>query len=209
MHWNILDTERKKLLPLFAQVSDYGLYLAGGTALALQIGHRDSVDFDFFTEQDLDTVTLFEVVRTIFAEHTLLKIQEEKNTLGILIDGSIKVSFMTYRYDVLQPLVITEFFPLASVTDIACMKCSAITSRGVMKDYVDLYFILQTMPLKELLAFCVMKYPELDTNLVMKSLVYFDDLEPEQILFKEYHDVEFETVKSFLRKQVRGRFLKP
>lgn len=83
------------------------------------------------------------------------------------------------------------------------MKLSAITSRWVEKDYVDLYFILQTMPLSELLRYCTQKYPTLDKSVILKSLVYFDDVLQEPILFKEGHDVSFETVKAFLRKTVK------
>lgn len=204
MHWNILDDNRKSILPLFSQLGDYGFYLAGGTALALHIGHRDSIDFDFFTEQVIDTEKLFQELQQVFSSHSIVKIQDEKNTLGIIIDNSIKVSFMTYAYSLLKPLVVTDYFAMASIADIGCMKCSAITSRGVMKDYVDLYFILQSMSLKELLALCTVKYSSIDTNLIAKSLVYFDDLEQEQIIYKENHDRDFEAVKSFLKKQVSG-----
>lgn len=69
MFYNILDQKRLALLPLFKSFKE-GFYLAGGTALALQIGHRDSVDFDFFSEEDIDTKELFERLRKIFAGHT-------------------------------------------------------------------------------------------------------------------------------------------
>lgn len=204
MHWNILDQHRKNILPLFSQVGEYEFYLAGGTALALHIGHRDSIDFDFFTKDPIDTQKLFEKIQEVFSTHNIIKIQEEKNTLGILIDGSIKISFMTYSYSLLKPSLVTEYFSIASIPDIACMKCSAITGRGAMKDYVDLYFILQSMSLKELLALCTLKYPSIDTNLIAKSLIYFDDLEEEQIIYKENHDIRFEEIKNFLKKQVSG-----
>lgn len=204
MHWNILDDNRKSILPLFSQLGGYGFYLAGGTALALHIGHRDSIDFDFFTEQIIDTEKLFQEVQQVFSDHTVIKIQEEKNTLGIIVDNSIKISFMTYHYSLLKPVIETEYFKMASIADIGCMKCSAITSRGVMKDYIDLYFILQSMSLKELLALCTIKYPSIDTNLIAKSLVYFDDLEQEQVIYKENHGIDFELVKSFLKKEVSG-----
>lgn len=204
MHWDILDEKRKELLPLFARLQEYDFYLAGGTALALQLGHRDSIDFDFFTIKPIDTKKLFSQIEEVFSDHRLVKTQEEKDTLGILIDDVVKVSFITYPYELLRPLVETEYFSLASVTDIACMKCSAITSRGTMKDYVDLYFIFQTMSLKEVLALATVKYPTIDTNLIAKSLVYFDDLELEAIKYIPGHEVEFESLKSFLKKQVAG-----
>ena len=205
MHWNILDDNRKKILPLLTNISS-NFYLAGGTGLALQIGHRDSVDFDFFTQGEFDTVSLFENIRIVFEGHSIAKTQEEKNTLSILIDNSIKVSFMKYSYELLKPLVITEFFPIASEEDIGCMKLSAITSRSMMKDYVDIYFILQKISLRDLIALSTVKFPSIDSNLILKALIYFDDVISEPIMYKEKHNVDFEVVKKYLIQSVRGKF---
>ncbi len=202
MHWNILDDDRKKILPLFAKMGN-DFYLAGGTGLALQIGHRDSIDFDFFTKKEFDTVVLFENIRILFNEHNIIKTQEEKNTLSILIDNSIKVSFMTYPYELLKSFTQTEYFPIASEEDIGCMKLSAITSRSVMKDYIDLYFILKNISLANLLTLCTTKFPSIDTNLILKSLVYFDDITFEPIMYKENHDVDFEVVKKYLKSVIK------
>jgi hypothetical protein len=94
MFYNILDKKRLDILPLF-RIFMSRFYLAGGTGLALQIGHRDSIDFDFFTMEDINTKELFEQLRDIFKGHKLLKIQEEPNTLTLLIDESVKISFFT------------------------------------------------------------------------------------------------------------------
>jgi predicted nucleotidyltransferase component of viral defense system len=203
MHWNILDDNRKKILPLLTKASA-NFYLAGGTGLALQIGHRDSIDFDFFTKDEFNTVSLFESIRTIFEGLTVVKTQEEKNTLSVSVDNSIKISFMRYPYELLKPLVPTEYFPIASVEDIGCMKLSAITSRSMMKDYVDIYFVLQKISLRDLLALTSVKFPSIDSNLILKSLVYFDDVVSEPIMYKENHDVGFEVVKKYLVQAVRG-----
>ncbi len=205
MHWNILDEHRKNILPLLAKlVSDFNVdfYLAGGTGLALQIGHRDSIDFDFFTKSEFDTMSLFEVCLKIFKDFKVQKTQESKNTLSILIDESIKISFMTYSYELLKPLVVSEYFPIASAEDIGCMKLSAITSRSAEKDYVDLYFILQKISLRDLLALCAVKFPSIDANLLLKSLVYFEDIVPESILYKEGHDTDFAVIQKFLKEKV-------
>jgi hypothetical protein len=81
MHLEILDDNRKKILPLLSKI-DGRFYLAGGTALALQIGHRDSIDFDFFTDSDINTEKLFDSVVEIFKDHKVVKTYTEKNTLG-------------------------------------------------------------------------------------------------------------------------------
>lgn len=107
MFYTILDKKRLDILPLFKSFKDR-FYLAGGTSLALQIGHRDSVDFDFFSEEDINTEELFEQLREIFKGHALLKIQEEPNTLTVLIDESINVSFFTYKYTLINKTISDE-----------------------------------------------------------------------------------------------------
>ena len=87
--------------------------------------------------------------------------------------------------------------------DIGCMKLSAITSRCVEKDYIDLYFILQNTTLADLLENFTKKYPNFDKTMILKALVYFDDLAEEPILFKENHNVSLETIKGFLQKMVK------
>jgi len=203
LHWNILDNKRRTILPLLENFSSDKFYLAGGTGLALQLGHRDSIDFDFFKEGDFDTILLVEKISTIFISHKLIITQQEKNTVSCLIDDSVQLSFFGYRHSLLQPLIRTKYFNIASIIDIGCMKLSAITSRYVEKDYIDLYFILQNLSLSELLENFMKKYPSLDKSLILKSLVYFDDVLKEPILFKEDHDISFETVKIFLQKIVK------
>jgi predicted nucleotidyltransferase component of viral defense system len=202
MFYNILDKKRLDLLPFFKNFKK-DFYLGGGTALALQMGHRDSVDFDFFGKEDIDTKKLFDFIKEIFKEHKISKIQEERNTLGILIDGSVKLSFFGYKYDLVNKFVEEENFRLASVDDIACMKFSAITGRASNKDYIDLYYILQKLDLADLLEKAAQKFPDIDRNLILKSLVYFDDIAMEPIIFKNNNYVEFEEVKEFLKTEVK------
>lgn len=208
MHWNILDEKRRTLLPLFRTFSDAGFYLAGGTGLALQLGHRDSIDFDFFKEGDFDTTLLKKEIETVFVGRDVVFTQEEKNTLSCVIEGSVQVSFFGFLYPLQAPLIQTEYFSIASVADIGCMKLAAVTGRSVEKDYVDLYFILQTVSLADLVSLCRAKYPTLDSVLVLKSLGYFDDVLREQILFKEGHAVAFEAVKDFLQKAIGRYFIR-
>ena len=177
--------------------------MAGGTALALQLGHRDSVDFDFFTNKNIDTKILFDSIQEAFKGRSVKKVQEEKNTLTVVIDGNIKISFFTYKYPLLDELVVEDNFRLASVRDIAYMKLSAIISRSTMKDYVDLYFILQSVNLDELLEGVIKKFPEIDINLILKSLVYFDDIIDEEIIFKNDQMVTIDSLKQFFKELVK------
>ena len=205
MFYSILDTKRQDVLPLFAHFKDT-FYLAGGTALALQIGHRDSIDFDFFTEQTFDTGELFARLEKIFEGHTLLKTQDERNTLSVLVDDSIKVSFMTYPYTLLSPLVEEPNLRLASLLDIGCMKLSAIVGRATLKDYVDIYYILQQIPLPQLLDSSTKKFPSVDVGLTLKSLVYFADIEREPISFTPGHEVTLATIEQTLRDAIKKAY---
>ncbi|MEI7513608.1 MAG: nucleotidyl transferase AbiEii/AbiGii toxin family protein [bacterium] len=203
MHWDILDEKRKEILPYFSELKKYGFYLAGGTALALIIGHRDSIDFDFFTEKEFDTEKLFDDLVSVFSPHQITRTQVEKNTLSILIDGHIKVSFFTYRYLLLEEITKTEYFDIASLSDIACMKVNAVVNRATLKDYIDLYFILKQKTLAEIMENLKTKMPELDTLLALKSIIYFEDVdENEPIIFKT-EKVSFEEIKNYLIREVK------
>ncbi|MCX6735817.1 MAG: nucleotidyl transferase AbiEii/AbiGii toxin family protein [Candidatus Parcubacteria bacterium] len=202
MHYEILDEQRRNMLPLFREFKN-DFYMAGGTALALQLGHRDSIDFDFFSETPINTQKLFEKIREVFQGHIIAKTQEEANTLSVLIDERIKLSFFSYSYPLLAETIDEENFRLASVKDIACMKLSAITGRASNKDYIDLYYILQTIPLSHLLILAEQKFDALDQNLLLKSIIYFEDITVDPILFKEGKEVSFEVVKTFLENEVK------
>ena len=201
MFYNILDKQRQGILPLFKLFKD-DFYLAGGTALALQLGHRDSIDFDFFSPKDIDTEKLFKKIKVVFAEFKILKIQEEKNTLSVIIDDNIKLSFFTYKYPLLKELIVERYLDLASIEDIACMKLSAIVSRSTEKDYVDLYFILHKFSLVKLLDLAQKKFSELDVNLIIKSLIYFDDIVEESIKFKNDNQISLSEIKKYFQEVV-------
>ena len=202
MYWDILDKKRKSILSQLATISD-DFYLAGGTALALQLGCRDSVDFDFFSEKEFSNSDLYDKIVSVLVEHEVVKTQDEKRTLTVYVDKDIKISFFAYKYCLVKPLVTTDYFDLASIEDIGCMKLSAIVNRYMYKDYLDLYWILHRVGLFELLTLNEIKFKDLDTNLVLKSLVYFDDIVVEPIIFKNGCDVSFEEVKQYLRGEVK------
>ena len=201
MFYNILDKKRLKILPLLKNFKK-DFYLAGGTGLALQLGHRDSIDFDFFSKNNIDTQKLFLQIKKIFKGYKILKIQEERNTLTVFIDENIKLSFFTYNYRLIKKTIDEPYFNIASIIDIADMKLSAIVSRANNKDYIDLYFIFKEVSLKNILKDLNKKFPELDVNLVLKSLVYFKDLKMEPIKFKNNKNIDLKTIKDFFEKQI-------
>jgi hypothetical protein len=176
--------------------------LAGGTALALQYGHRQSIDFDYFSETKFSSQDLLVKIKEVFFEYEMQIIQQTENTLDLLVDD-VKVSFFHYPYKVLENLVeIDECFMVTGM-DIAVMKMSAICSRSVMKDYVDLYYVLKNSDLEYLLSQVKLKFTELDVNVVLKSLTYFDDISDEPIIWEEGFYVNLESVKSLLINKVK------
>ena len=201
IHYEILDEPRIAILQPLTELKDK-FYLAGGTGLALQLGHRDSADFDFFSEDEFDTATLFQKLEKILMGRKIEKVQEEKNTLSIIVDDDVKISFFYYPYKMLNPLIEEPNLKIASIEDIAVMKASAIVSRATLKDYVDLYFILGKLSFEEIITLAREKLPALDENLIRKSLVFFEDVLEEAIIYKIDNQPSWEEIKDRIKKEV-------
>lgn len=155
-----------------------GFYLAGGTACAIQLRHRISVDLDFFQE------ALFqadELSQQLLAEGIILTAEElGPGTIKGQLAGTA-VSFFHYPYPLLSPPIPWEGIQLASLLDIALMKVTAIASRGAKKDFVDLSYILQHLGPQTVFVRFSEKYPleRLDPYHYLRSLTYFEDAEAE------------------------------
>ncbi len=187
MHWEILDETRIQILKQLTdsiQLSDY--YMAGGTALSLQMGLRKSVDFDFFVPHSFDTEGLFRQIRNIFHDETVSVIEVNSDTCNMDVSG-VRVSFFKYTCGMLQPVVRTgdmENLRLASPEDIAVMKASAIGGRGAKKDFFDLYFILNRRKIspEDLAKGLYRKYgKDHDFFYIGMGLGYFTDAEKEDL----------------------------
>lgn len=203
MWHDILDAKRKAVLP-FLRPLKQKFYLGGGTGLALQLGHRESIDFDFFSDEHVEPERVYRELARDMRGHILVRTMEEEDTLYVIFDGSVKMSFLWYPYPLLEPCIEDENVRIASVTDIACMKLSAVIDRAVTKDFVDLYYILRDIPLATLLEKSKQKFPAIDQNLILKSLVYFDDVRDEGVIFRPGYEVAFAEVKKFLEQQVKN-----
>ena len=201
--YDILDRKRLDILPLFKSFKEK-FYLAGGTGLALQLGHRDSVDFDFFAPDHFDTVLFYNNLLNIFQGKKIIKTLEDKDSLSVVINKDIRLSFLRYPYALLNLYIDEKNLKIASLEDIACMKLSAVVSRAAWKDYVDLYFIFKKISLRALLEKMNQIMPDLDQNLILKSLVYFEDVADEPIMFKHGFNVSRREVEKFLIKQVKA-----
>ena len=156
MHEQALTKQATALFPYFSKFK--GFYLVGGTALALQIGHRLSVDFDLFTFKELPSNLLSQVKR-IFPHSSVAVTYRVPEQLNLLINN-IKTTFFFYEYPVVDPFVEYQKVSLASIPEIAAMKAFAVGKRLSYKDYVDWYFLLKEgyVKLGEVIPFCQKKF---------------------------------------------------
>ena len=176
-------------------------YLAGGTALALQLGHRISYDLDFFTKEEFDENALLPKIKEI-SFFQLEKIAW-RTILGKF--GSIRFSIFYYKYPLLYPPKKYGMISIVDVRDIAAMKIAAIASRGSKRDFVDLYFICkEAAPLERIIQFYDRKYKNLATTTmhIMKSLIYFNDAEADEMP-QMLKDVRWEKIKRYFEKEVK------
>ncbi len=207
MHTRILTEKQKPVLELLSQleiVNDF--YLAGGTALALQYGHRKSVDFDFFRELPFAVDSVLDGLKRVTEIEVRVR---EENTLLVLIKG-ISCSFFKYQYPLLrESLYFRQNVKMASTADIAAMKISAISTRGTKRDFIDLFFICnREYPLLEILRFYQEKFAQLNHELyhVYKSLTYFGDAE-EDAMPAMFEKIDWKKIKLFFENEIK-QFMK-
>lgn len=176
-------------------------YLAGGTAAALQLGHRISVDFDFFTMKEFEPKNF---------SNDLSKLglfDEEKADKGTVLGEfeGIKFSLFIYKYPLIFPPLKYLSLKIADIRDIAAMKLDAIATRGAKRDFIDLYFICKlNYTLTDLFDFYDKKYGKLASNLIhiQKSLVFFNDADPDETP-RMLKKVKWKEVKKYFEKEVK------
>lgn len=183
-----------------------GFYLAGGTAIAIHLGHRRSVDLDWFTPDAMpDPMRLASDIRDELGEFAVTGTAE--GTLHGQV-GGVKFSFLEYRYAALvDPVEWPEYdCLLAGPEDLACMKLSAIGGRGARKDFIDIYALGRTrFTLGEMLGFYRLKFDVEDIGHVLMSLTYFDDAEaedtPEMLWDTDWAEIK-RTIEGWVRDVV-------
>ena len=174
-HRETITPAAQDLLSALVDVLPKGAYLAGGTGLALRYGHRRSVDLDFFVPDEFAEELLLQRLQTLPG---VTAVERAEQTLHLAIQ-QIKVSFFGYRYPVLFPPDTFLGVPVADARDIACMKITAIASRGTKRDFVDFFAACGRYGMDELLALFDRKYAKTAYNRthVLKSLTFFADAE--------------------------------
>ena len=174
------------------------LRLVGGTALALQYGHRSSIDLDLFGKIDIDAYEL----QAILSKHGLLRVENETKIIHQYIIDNIKVDVVNYPFEWITPMIEDGGVRLASPIDIAAMKVNAIEGRGTKKDFIDMYMLLQHYSLEEILGFYQQKYPNHSVFRALRSLTYFEDAE-DQFMPRMFVDDTWEDIKQFIVNKVK------
>jgi len=198
LHFNAVHTTTLELLKFLMKIPELSnTRLVGGTSLALQLGHRQSIDIDLFGNFNEDVDYLSSKISENFP---VTQLQNSKNIKIWLING-IKVDLVNYPYDWLEGCYEFNGVRYAGLKDIAAMKLSAITGRGTKKDFIDLYFLLKKINLDDMLKLFEKKFPDGSLFLVIKSLLYFVDADKElQPIMLE--PLKWNDVKNVIRFKV-------
>lgn len=201
MHDEVLTQSAAALLPTLVSFKDF--YLVGGTALALQVGHRRSVDFDLFSEKPLSEGLLAKVKRA-YTPGAVAVTYSSPEQLNVLINN-VKATFLFFPYAVIDTLVLYRGLKLASVREIAAMKAFAIGKRLSFKDYVDWYFMLKEkrVTLPDIIALAQKKFGgDFNDRLFLGQLVSLSDVPSQTIDFLR-DAVDKTELERFLESEVK------
>lgn len=177
-HIEILNKGQIDLLFKLKLPKNY--YLAGGTALALYLGHRTSLDFDFYITAEFNRKEVFNLLKKRFTEKEITVSSLEKNNFIGKINN-VNISVFYYPYKLLDDVVDLRNIRLASLKDIVSMKLVAIIQRPAKRDYIDMFYLLKDFSLENIFNYCQEKYPNFNPYLALRALSYFGDVDNEKI----------------------------
>lgn len=198
LHIETIEPATLELLKKIQSIPEFqGTRLVGGTALALQIGHRQSVDLDFFGIVPYDTTTLVQLLSGL---GNIIVLQDSPAIHIFLING-VKVDFVDFKFLWRQEPLEEDGVRLAQLEDIAAMKVTAAIGRGTKKDFIDIATLLQIYTLKQILDFYQSKYPNSSLFMATKSLLYFDDAEKDAMP-RMFSNLTWEETKQMITSAV-------
>ncbi len=195
MYDNILLPNQKKLLP-FIESFHREYYLVGGTAIALQIGHRESIDFDMFKKNNVNISKIALRIKSYNLDYKL--IYKDANSFHLIIDG-VKITFFQYPFDIPTKVRFGKL-QMPNLLHLAAMKAYAIGRRAKWKDYVDLYFILnQHFSIEEICDASEAIFGSLfSTKLFKQQLCYFDDIDYQEEVAYCQTPIADDVIKNYL-----------
>lgn len=205
MHAEIFSQAQRELLPLITRFSKE-FYLVGGTAIALHIGHRRSIDFDLFTRKTLKR----QQIKNIIHKHhfTIQKmLYEDVDQLHLLIHD-VKLTFFHYPYSIDAVVQVDDVIRIPSLLDLAAMKALALGGRGKWKDYVDLYFLLKYhYSLTEISSRAKTIFQDsFNQKLFRQQLCYFKDIDFSESVDYMKDAISEEEVQEFLTEVATTSF---
>lgn len=175
--------------------SDFNL--VGGTALSLMIGHRMSIDIDLFTDKDFNSEAISEY---LIKQYKAESVQIIKNGVFCFIQD-IKIDVIAHQYPLVGPVEAVEGVRMISLQDIAAMKLNAIYDNGTrLKDFVDIYALLQYFSLQQLMHAFQQKYPDINPTMVKNALVYHDDVRLQDPIDFVGPEIKWPTIAERLKK---------
>ena len=201
-NFDVLSSSQKQIFEKLAPLKKEAV-LAGGTALSLQIQHRQSFDFDLFFFRELERKDLSELKKIVSIREVGLNTKEQVN---IITTNDILINLVFYPFALLFPSIKTASVPLASMKDIALDKAYTIGRRALWRDYVDMFFLLNGgyISFSEISALAPKKFgAEFNERMFLEQLVFFDDMEVVKISFlkERFKDDE---IKEFFIRAVRS-----
>lgn len=204
IYLNILGNKRLKVFKQLGFTNELKMYLTGGTALALQIGHRTSVDFDFYTQKKFKKGELRQIFKINLKGCKLKVVRDIDNTFEINVND-IYSSCFYYPYKLIKKEIEVENIRIASIEDIAAMKVIAISQRGKKRDFIDMYYLIKLFGLPRILTLTKKKYPEFDIYNGLKGMIYFQDADNDSEISRVKifdKDLKWRRVKEFIKKEV-------
>lgn len=205
LHGHILNQTQQTVLPRLDFLANTPIYMGGGTALALQLGHRTSVDFDLYNPEKFDVQSLRKLFLKKIPETKVLN-EHPNGTLQLNI-GSVDVSVFYHPYPLIGQLVEFQPVKLASLEDISASKIAAIVQRARQRDFVDIYYLSQKLGFDKVLDSAFEKFPWYGDSpgIVLTSLTYFSeaDKDPEANRVKLFDTgLTWDKVKDFIKYSV-------
>ena len=197
----IIDPQTFALIQKLQKLSELiDFHLVGGTALALQMGHRNSIDIDLFTSNEFETQELIQTLSLVSKVEIVF--EKQKNTLLCNLDD-IKTDFIRHPYPLLKSPIVEEGIRFLSMEDISGMKIHAIVNSGKrLKDFVDIYFLLEHFTMNQIIGFYREKYPHMSPMVPLKAVTYFGDIDPEMDPPKMKKKLPLEKIKKRILESV-------
>lgn len=198
MQSQVLNTNQKSLLPFLGEFST-DFYLVGGTAIALHIGHRQSIDFDLFTD------TIFDPLRIrnkIMKQHSIAHtFSQGEGELTVLVN-KVKMTFFHYPFSIKRNISFDNIIKLPDLVTLGAMKAFAVGQRAKWKDYVDLYFILKQISLSDLVSLTNTIFKDqFNEKLFRAQLSYFEDVDyTEHIIYMKEFERQDAEIKKYLEE---------